>query len=1039
MRRTNSGRQVLAAILVSAALAPGRAGAQSGTSILQGTVVTSTGKRPVAEAVVTVSSPDLQVQQIVVTDSSGFYRVPNLPPGQYLLRVDKDSFLPHERAGIAVRGDITLRVNIDLIPEASRAEETVVIVRPPNIDLGSSSVTTTVNEEMVRRVPIARPGTKGAGVRSFESVADAAPQARGDFYGTGVSGTTSPENRYLIDGLSVNNPTFAISGSSLSSEFLRQVDVSTGGYMPEFGRSTGGVISATTKSGSNEIRGSAWSFATPGFLEATPNTVVDTGNTIRGDRPRTDLIFDTGADIGFPIVKDKLWAYGGFQYSRSNYTLRRSLWETELGPDGTPIVDNGTVRQREIPGSRSSFPESATQIQGLIKLSYSPNADHSFSLTSVATPFRSGGGGAYPLDPQTGRPVRNVAGTYEGIAQQFKDDAFDQQVKWTASTPGKRVTFETTLGWHHEVNDRLPSDGSLPGSGRGLANISGVEYLQSDPTVHSITDFESVPMGYCEGPNAADRCPVSDYNSTSVGYIQQASSDRYQLRSVASWLAQGLGHHVLKLGVDGEYVGFNVTKAYAGGVFYQETDDGTGFTEFRNYGYLLGPEDPVSRPTFHSNTSTFLIGGFLQDSWSILDKVTLNAGLRYDTQSLYNTQKELGLTLPNQISPRVGVIWDPTQEGRAKLFANVARYTQFVPLDLADRSLAGESQIVAQRAKSLCNPSDPVMAKGSCRSPDSLVDLGPPFDPHTKWGQTGGASTPIDPAIKPNSTDELVVGGEYQVLRESRVGLTYSRRRMNEIIEDMSRDEARTYFIGNPGRGIAAGFPRARRDYDAFTAYFTRSWYEHWLAQASYTLSWLYGNWSGLFRPETNQLDPGINADFDLQSLLPNRTGYLPGDRRHQIKVFGARELIVGRNHVFQGGLGVRAASGAPTDYLGAHAIYGVDEVSILQRGSGKRLPWTYSADVTLSYGFAASRAYSITGTVTCFNVFNLQMATQTDQTYTRSNVLPVIGGTSPADLAKITTPTGKMFVADNVNPNFGNPQQYQAPRIFQFGLRVTY
>jgi outer membrane receptor protein involved in Fe transport len=1011
-------------------------------------VVVSTDKAPVAEALVTVTSPALQVEQMVVTDKTGFYRVPNLPPGEYLLRVDKDNYLRHERAGINLRADITLRVNVDLIPEAARAEEAVVIVRPPNIDLGSSSVTTTVNEDMVRRVPIARPSSKGGGVRSFEAVAEAAPQSRADTYGVGISGTTSPENRYLIDGLAVNNPTFAISGSSLSAEFLRQVDVSTGGYMPEFGRSTGGVISATTKSGSNEIRGSAWTFATPGFLESSPTPVFDAGNTIQTDRPKIGLIADVGADIGFPIIKDKLWLYGGVQFSRSTYDVGRSLWETELDAMGVPIEDpaTGGFKRHLIPGTESTAKVSSNSLQALVKFSYSPNSDHSITLTSVATPFRTGGGGDYAISTRTGAPeitpATGILGSYDAIATYRRNDAFDNQIKWTASLSGKRIVVDTTFGWHHEINQTLPSDGSLPGSGSGLAATPGVVWRRSNPTAHPITDFEPVPAGYCEGPMAAAKCPVSLYYTNSVGNIQDSTSDRYQARSVLSVLAQALGHHVIKVGGDFEYDGFDVNKAYAGANLYREGTRGTSFTDYRNYGYLTGPDDAILRDSFSTHTKTFLVGGFIQDSWSVLDKVTINAGLRYDAQYIYNTNNNLGLTLPNQFSPRVGFIWDPTQSGRAKIFGNYAHYTQFVPLDMADRSLSGESGIVGVHSATSCNPRDPTMSRvgGSCRSPDGLLTQGEPFDPNQKWGQSGGSITPIDPDLKANATDEIVVGGEYQVLGESRVGLSFNRRRLNQIIEDMSRDEATTYFLGNPGRGIAAGFPRARRDYDAITAYFSRNLYEHWLAQASYTVSWLYGNWSGLFRPETGQLDPTINSDFDLQSLLPNRTGPLPGDRRHQIKLFGAREFPILQRHLVTGGLGLRAASGAPTDYLGSHVVYGEDEVSILERGSGKRLPWQFSGDAQVSYGFAASRSYTISAVLMCFNVFNFQASTRIDETYTRADVLPVAGAKTEAALTDLKNADGSAFdaMADK-NPNFGKVLAYQPPRVFQFGLRLTY
>ena len=108
------------AVLVSVLAWQPLADAQSGTSVLQGAVKDATKKQPVEGAIVTVTSPALQVEQVAVTDSSGFYRVPNLPPGTYLLRVDRDGFLPHERAQIALRADVTFQLNVDLITEASQ-------------------------------------------------------------------------------------------------------------------------------------------------------------------------------------------------------------------------------------------------------------------------------------------------------------------------------------------------------------------------------------------------------------------------------------------------------------------------------------------------------------------------------------------------------------------------------------------------------------------------------------------------------------------------------------------------------------------------------------------------------------------------------------------------------------------------------------------------------------------------------------------------------------------------------------------------------
>jgi hypothetical protein len=74
---------------------------------------------------------------------------------------------------------------------------------------------------------------------------------------------------------------------------------------------------------------------------------------------------------------------------------------------------------------------------------------------------------------------------------------------------------------------------------------------------------------------------------------------------------------------------------------------------------------------------------------------------------------------------------------------------------------------------------------------------------------------------------------------------------MVNVIEDMSRDEATTYFIGNPGSGIAKDFPKGQRDYDGVSLFFTKNFSDKWLAQVSYTLSYLRGNIAGLYRSET--------------------------------------------------------------------------------------------------------------------------------------------------------------------------------------------
>ena len=111
---------------------------QTGISVLTGNVVDSSTRAPVSDVVVTATSPSLQGEQIVVTDSSGLYRVPQLPPGVYTLRFEKETYRPYSRAGIEVAADRTLRLNVELLPETAGTETITVVGTPPVMTFTSS-------------------------------------------------------------------------------------------------------------------------------------------------------------------------------------------------------------------------------------------------------------------------------------------------------------------------------------------------------------------------------------------------------------------------------------------------------------------------------------------------------------------------------------------------------------------------------------------------------------------------------------------------------------------------------------------------------------------------------------------------------------------------------------------------------------------------------------------------------------------------------------------------------------------------------------
>jgi hypothetical protein len=545
---------------------------------------------------------------------------------------------------------------------------------------------------------------------------------------------------------------------------------------------------------------------------------------------------------------------------------------------------------------------------------------------------------------------------------------------------------------------------------------------------------------------------------------------------------------VFKAGFDGQINKYFHDESYTGGVSYRDGQDLGGppgsVYDYRRFGTITDTDTISDIPRVQTSTKSTILGGFVQDSWSIMDKVTLNVGLRYDALEMQGQDGKLRIALHDQWSPRIGVVWDPTQQGRSKIFANYGRYYEYIPLDISDRALSSSQGTI--QAVHDCNPL--VVGRQGCdantRLDGSNLINGVTQAPNRKWGVTGGPyASYVDPDLKSTANDEIVAGAEYEVLPNARAGVTYTHRNLVRTVEDMSNNDGQTYFIGNPGSGIADSFPKAKRTYDAVTILFSKNFSDLWLAQVSYTWSQLRGNYDGLFEPGSlgsqtgaPQLDPNINSTFDLRTLLLNRDGPLSGDITHAVKAYLAKEFVI--NPVFSATLGgsFNANSGAPINALGAHPIYGSGQAFILERGSAGRLPWVTSLDAKVGLNYRLGKDSVVTAAVEGFNLFNSQRPTLVDQNYTLGTVSSILGatqGTVPTQFGGICTTSAASSCAQGngslprprVDPNsptggairvglpnrngvlssqvanitWGTPTNYQPVRQFRFSLRFTF
>jgi hypothetical protein len=435
---------------------------------------------------------------------------------------------------------------------------------------------------------------------------------------------------------------------------------------------------------------------------------------------------------------------------------------------------------------------------------------------------------------------------------------------------------------------------------------------------------------------------------------------------------------------------------------------------------------------------------FVQDTWTIGNRVTIKPGLRYEQQELIGNLENF--TWSGNWAPRVGVVWDPIGTGRAKVYGNWGRYFAKIPNDLAARALSADAGVT--RADYFDEALTRAVPQGVLAAETTQHFL-----------QAGLHASEFDADSRSTYSDEYLAGIEYEVLPNFSIGVDYTHRNFGRVLEDVGTvpltafflfpDEAGDsveYFITNPGQEtrvefpeLGASFEEAIHDYDAVTFRAQKTFGDRWGLQSSYRWSRLHGTFEGFFRNDNGQSDPAITSLFDfptndpaysqvgvarfgfrgdIRFLGPLGAGPLPTDRRHQLKVYGNYLTPVGVNL----GVGFNAFSGTPLTALAANPYYENDgEIPETKRGGGfetvdgfrTRTPWLVSVDFHADYRLPIVGVSNLAITADVFNLFNRR---------------------SPLDYDNYTEASFQV-----PNPDFGNVLEYQQPISARVGLRFTF
>ncbi len=1084
------------------------AGAQT-TGTLLGVVTDAQSGRPLVGALVVATSSALQGQQTALTDQAGGWRITLLPPGDYRIAASLDGFVPAERDDVQLRLDQTLRANLVLTPAAVQMEEQVVKSSQarPVVDVGSAESGTVIAREFLNDVPVGR---------GFQDVAIVAPTARFDNFGVAFAGSTSPENSYLLDGMNVSDPNYGILGQELRSNFVQEIEVKTGNFMPEQGFSTGGILNVLTKSGSNELHGSLFGAWTPGQLRPSPKAVGRDAEALSLQTiQRGSYTADIGLEVGGPVLKDRLWFYVGFSPDVSVERVQRVVTAIQEDPSnpGSPLRDaQGLAVGVQQPDSTRAFDNRSTGYQLISKLTYLFSENHTLTASFTTTPWRS-------------RGLLRGANADPASAQASEAGSSTQAVaRFASKLLEKRLNLELLGGWHRQAYTPRPR----VIEGLDQASTPSVRWTWTEP----LGTFQAVPAACQASASGFEPCPVTGYSTGGWGGSPD-TTDRFTGKASVTWLANLLGSHLVKAGGEfhrtssqqvysysggqqivavaasarnpsyrsgatnpdqlaNPYVGANVYlpgQGYPGtwGIWYRSNQ--LGFTTGSNEAHTLGTGANVL-PSVSVNTVADTLALYLQDSWSPVDGLTLNAGLRWESQDLGLEGQPANLSINDNFGPRVQAIYDWTRQGRSKVSASWGRFYEAIPLTIANLSFANVSVLQSTRAYCYDPRTDPTHAQiqtgpGACSIRPGFYDSSGNTTPGTSYSYAGStsSSTPVAAGIKGQFVDMFSGTVEYEILPDLSLGLEYQGRRLGRVIEDLSVDEGYNYFIANPGTGapfynpntgtmvdpkVASGvvdpvtgrtydapFPRPQRSYDGLTFSVRKSFSNRWQLQGSYTWSSLRGNFGGLTGGvNEGQLMPNISTSFDLPTLLANGTGPLPGDSTHQLKAYGSFTFDFGPRFSVTTGAGVRASSGTPVNYMGAHPVYGNGNAFIMPRGSAGRTPFLTQLDLGARVQYTVVAPYALRASVDAFNVLNSETATRVDQNWTYDTVLPVIGGQCQGhrganninpiaggladcpDLAWLKTDSGRSVT---INQNFGRARAYQQPLALRVGLALTF
>ena len=602
--------------------------AQSGGVAAVSGVVRDASGAAIAKANVTISSDSRGVVRTLTTNEAGAFTAPSLVPGPgYKISVSAQGFAPYEATSLELA--VGQNMALDVVLKVAAATEKVEVTgEAPLVETTKTDTSAVVSQQQIENLPI-----NGRRVDSFVLLT---PAVSNDYvYGLLTFRGVAGQNTFLVDGVDTTEGFYNENAgrtriaSQISQDAVDQFQVVSSNYSAEFGHAMGGVVNTVTKSGANQMHGSAyWFYRSTGF------NAKDHFASFNPSEKRNQL----GAEIGGPIKKDKLFYYANFETTRRNFPMLDSL--------NTNAVSGATQTWNQCGVASGGFPAATaaqcTAINGLLprffgsidrKLDqelYFAKLDYRLSdRNSLSASFNF----LHAVSPN-GIQTGAVSTTGSALNSNGNDFATvkNGRLQWVA-VPTSTLSNEFRFGL---ATDRQADSNNPALLGQGLGQIA---------------------------------LSVYGTNIGATNYLPRVEPNerRFQFTDNVTWVK---GTHTLKFGADvdttHDYVYY--VSNFNGSYTYQTVNafaldysgNTTGTKHWQTYAQTFGTPDIA----FTQNDWAF----YAQDQWRATNRLVLTAGARYE----YTQMPQPGTCNPDypltchinaptfDLAPRVGATFQLT-------------------------------------------------------------------------------------------------------------------------------------------------------------------------------------------------------------------------------------------------------------------------------------------------------------------------------------------------------------------------------------------